>query len=450
MPLTILDALRGLKQDPTRLIDRDAILRACREVGHKWRFSILWPVNLIHLFLTQILHGNTAIGHLPRLSGLQFTDSAYCQARARLPVKLFRLLLRRVADRLIPAGEDAERWHGHRLFHVDGSGASMPDTDALRAHYGQPANQKPGCGFPVAHLLILFHVATGMILEVLTGPLCTHDMAGVARLHPRLRLGDLLIGDRGFCSFAHLALLLERGIHGIFRLHQRQIVDFTPGRPHAGSGAKGGLKGLPRSRWIRALGVSDQVVEWLKPKSRPKWMTAAQFAGLPAVIAVRELRYKVGRAGYRVQDVTLVTSLLDGETYPLEELSELYRGRWEVELNLRHLKTTMKMDVLKCETVSGVEKELLMYAIAYNLVRLVMWEAVVRQGVSVRRISFVDALRWLTTASPGASLSRLVVNPVRKERLEPRVRKRRPKQYPLMQKPRAELRKLLPNQEVVA
>ena len=192
------------------------------------------------------------------------------------------------------------------------------------------------------------------------------------------------------------------------------------------------------------------MVEWLKPKSRPKWMTAAQFAGLPAVIAVRELRYKVGRAGYRVQDVTLVTSLLDGETYPLEELSELYRGRWEVELNLRHLKTTMKMDVLKCETVSGVEKELLMYAIAYNLVRLVMWEAVVRQGVSVRRISFVDALRWLTTASPGASLSRLVVNPVRKERLEPRVRKRRPKQYPLMQKPRAELRKLLPNQEVVA
>ena len=148
MPLTILDALRGLKQDPTRLIDRDAILRACREVGHKWRFSILWPVNLIHLFLTQILHGNTAIGHLPRLSGLQFTDSAYCQARARLPVKLFRLLLRRVADRLIPAGEDAERWHGHRLFHVDGSGASMPDTDALRAHYGQPANQKPGWRIP--------------------------------------------------------------------------------------------------------------------------------------------------------------------------------------------------------------------------------------------------------------------------------------------------------------
>ena len=326
----------------------------------------------------------------------------------------------------------------------------MPDTDALRAHFGQPANQAPGCGFPVAHLLILFHVATGMILEVLTGPLCTHDMAGVARLHPRLRPGDVLIGDRGSCSFAHLALLLERGIHGVFRLHQRQIVDFTPARPHAGSGAKGDLKGLPRSRWLRALGVDDQVVQWLKPRSRPSWMTAAQFAGLPAEIAVRELRYQVGRAGFRVQDVTLVTSLLDAESYPLEEVSELDRGRWEVELNLRHLKITMKMEVLRCETVSGVEKELLMYAIAYNLVRLVMWEASVRQGVSVRWISVVDALRWLVSASPGVSSPRLVVNPVRPNRLEPRVRKRRPKQYPLMKKPRAELRKLLPNQGVVA
>jgi hypothetical protein len=446
----ILSILRRLKQDPARELDRPAILDVCRQVGHRWRASVLDPVATIHLFLLQVLHGNTAVNHLPRLSGLGFTDSAYCQARARLPLELFQRLLVRIADRLRPTIDDAGLWLGHRLFHVDGSGVSMPDTRELRDHFGQPSNQAPGCGFPVAHLLALFHAGTGMILEVLTGPLCTHDMSGVAKLHPRLRGGDVLVGDRGFCSFAHLALLLERGIHGVFRVHQRQIVDFTPGRPHARPGDKGAAKGLPRSRWLRRLGVTDQVVEWLKPRARPEWMSAVRYAALPDRIEVRELRYRTNRPGFRVRAVTLVTTLTDAELYSSEALAELYRGRWEVEVNLRHLKTTMKMEVLRCETVAGVSKELLMYALAYNLVRLVMLEASRRQGVAVDRISFVDALRWLAEARPGASLPELVVNPDRPGRSEPRVRKRRPKPYPLMQKPRSELRKALLEQDVAA
>jgi hypothetical protein len=446
----IVSVLRRFRNAPAQQLDRPEILDACRRVDHTWRSCLLDPVAIIHLFLSQILHGNTAINHLVRISGLAFTASAYCQARSRLPLAVFQELLHRVAQRLRPEIDETATWHGHRVFVADGSSFSMPDVPELQEHFGQPSVQRPGCGFPVAHLLTLFHVGTGMLLEVVTAPLCTHDMSGVARIHPKLGEGDVVLGDRGFCSFAHLALLLARGAHGVFRIHQRQIVDFTPRRVHARSGHKTGVKGLPHSRWLRGLGLTDQVVAWPKPEQRPEWMTAAQYASLPKELIVRELRYRTGRAGFRVREVTLVTTLVDAELYPLVELAGLYRKRWAVEGHLRALKTTMKMEVLRCETVAGVSKELLMFALVYNLVRLVMLEASRRQGAPVDRISFVDALRWLTEARPGAALPKLVVNPDRADRVEPRMRKRRPKPYPLMTKPRSELRKALLEQRVAA
>jgi hypothetical protein len=172
-------------------------------------------------------------------------------------------------------------------------------------------------------------------------------------------------------------------------------------------------------------------------------MTAEEYAALPESLTVRELRYEVGRRGFRTKTVTPVTTLLDAEPYPMEALAESYGARWGVELSLRHLKRTMRMDVWKCKTVDGVMKELTVYAIVYNLACVVMVEAARRQGVPVRRISFVDALRWLALAKPGKGPPELVVNPERPNRVEPRVRKRRPKQYPLMKEPRSELRKLL-------
>jgi hypothetical protein len=442
--------LRQLRNAPARQLDRPEVVDVCRHVKHTWRQCLLDPVAIIHLFLDQILRGNTAINHVVRISRLSFTGSAYCQARARLPLAVFQELLRRVAARIRPEIDDTGRWHGHRVFVADGSSFSMSDVPELREHFGQPSNQSPGCGFPVAHLLALFHVGTGMLTEILTAPLCTHDMSGVARLHPQLRRDDVLLGDRGFCSFAHLALLAARGVQGVFRVHQRQIVDFTPDRAQAGSRRTGLPTGLPRSRWLGALGLTDQVVAWIKPAERPDWMTAEQYASLPAELVVRELRYRTGRAGFRVRQVTLVTTLVDAELYPLVELAELYRKRWEAETNLKHLKTTMKMDVLRCETVAGVSKELLMFALVYNLVRVVMLEASRRQGVAVDRVSFVDALRWLSEARAGDVLPKLVVNPERADRYEPRVKKRRPKQYGLMTKPRSELRKALLEQAVAA
>ena len=142
-------------------------------------------------------------------------------------------------------------------------------------------------------------------------------------------------------------------------------------------------------------------MQYFKPEGRPEWMTAEEFATLPEALIVRELRYRVGRPGFRTREVTLVTTLVDAGLYPPEALAGLYGSRWRVELNLRHLKATMRMDVLRCKTVDGVLKELAVYAMVYNLVRLVMIEASRRQGVDVERISFIDAMGWLVEARTG-------------------------------------------------
>ena len=442
--------LKRLRQDVAQHLDPESIRAACRQAGHGWRKCILNPVAIVHWFVIQVLLGNTSLEHVARLGGGLFTGPAYCLARALLPLAVFQILLCDLVKALIPDTEAQGLWRGHRTFLVDGSAFSMPDTTELQNRFGQPGAQTPGCGFPVAKILALFHAGTGVLLKVMVTPLRSHEMASVSGIHPALKPDDVLVGDRGFCSFAHLAILVQGGIHAVFRMHQRQIVDFTPNRPHALPGAKGAARGLPRSRWLRGLGVLDQVVEWFKPEGRPEWMTAEQYEALPEMLTVRELRYEVGRPGFRTRTVTLVTTLLDAEVYPLEALAKLYGTRWRVELNLRHLKTTMKMDVLKCKTVEGILKELTVYAIVYNLVRVVMVEAARRQGMDVERISFVDALRWLAQAKPGDELPELVVNPERPGRYEPRVRKRRPKPYPLMRKPRSVLRKALLEQGVGA
>lgn len=300
------------------------------------------------------------------------------------------------------------------------------------------------CGFPTAHLRLLFHAESGLLLEVVAGPWRRHDLSGAAQLHPALRAGDVLVGDRGFCSYAHLALLSQQEVHGVFRLHQRQIVDFRPQRPHTGPGRRKKCdQGLPRSRWLQLLGVEDQVVEWFKPEECPAWITQREFAALPDRLRVRELRYRVEAPAARVHEITLVTTLVDAERDPLETLAELYHTRWSVETNLSHLKRTLGLDVLKCKTVDGVLKEVLAFALVYNLVRQVMLAAAHRQGVPFARVSFIDAMRWLALAVDGRPLCPL---PARPSRHEPRVRKRRPKNFPLMQKPRDQLRRT-PNKQ---
>ncbi len=438
------------KQSWSRELEDDAIVDACRAAGHRWRERDLGPVATVKMFLLQILYGNAACNFVPHLADKDVTGSAYCEARARLPLEALQTLLARSTAKMAECVRDGGLWRGHRLFLVDGSSFSMPDADELRDHFGQSGQQAPGCGFPTAHWLALVHFGSGLMQKVLTAPLRTHDLSGAAELHPELQAGDVLAGDRAFCSYAHVALLASRGVQAIVRAHQKLIVDFTPGRPYAepGRGKSQKNKGLPRSRWIEKLGAQDQIVEWLRPGEVPSWLSAEGFAALPATLRVRELRYAVARPGFRVRQVTLVTTLLDPQAYPAERLAEAYGLRWTIETCFGHLKTTMKMDVLRCQTVRGVMKELTIFLLVYNLVRMTMHEAGRRQGVAPDRISFVDALRWLATAKPGDELPDLIVNPVRPGRSEPRARKRRPQQYDLMRKPRPVLRQLLAAQDV--
>jgi Transposase DDE domain len=328
-----------------------------------------------------------------------------------------------------------------RTWSVDGSSFSMSDTADLQGYFGQPPGQAKGCGFPVAHLLALFHAGTGLLLKIVPSPLRTSDLRHTPLMHAEMREGDILLADRGFASYGHLALLSQRNMHAVFRCHQGQIVNFHVNPKHTSQGEA--RKGLPRSRYIRHLGHLDQVVEYTKPKVKPKWMDEATWATLPATLLIRELRFLTPQRGHRTRVITLVTTLLDPETYPASELAELYLSRWQIEVKFRHLKTTMKMEVLHCKSVEGVLKELHMFAIAYNLVRLVMLKASGEQNVPLDRISFIDALRWLRDAEAHTVLTALVVNPARPNRLEPRVIKRRMKKFTLMERPRRDLRKAL-------
>ena len=444
---TILQRFSG---EWAALLQPDAILTVCRDIGYTaWRDRVLTPVTTVQLFLLQILHGNTACSHLPHLSGLRCSAAAYCQARTRLPLRFFALLLERFGRAVQQSALDDGRWHGHRTFVVDGSGGSMPDTPALQPAFGQPSEQRPGCGVPVARLLGLCHAGSGVRLKLGIAPLLTHDLAQVQAVHPSLQAGDVLVADRGLCSYAHVALLVQAGVHAVLRVGARQIVDFTPGRPFVKPSVRrtSAVKGMPRSRWLKTLGVHDQLVAWLKPKTCPSWLTREALAALPETIVRREVRYDISTPGFRPRQITLVTTLLDAASSCVADLAALYRQRWQVETALAQLKTTMRMEVLHCQTVPGVLKALTVLAIVYNLVRMVMCQSARLQHLGVERLSFLDALRWLGSPSSGIPLGVLIIIPIRPHRVEPRVKKRRPKSFPLMVKPRQALRQQLVQQE---
>jgi hypothetical protein len=201
---------------------------------------------------------------------------------------------------------------------------------------------------------------------------------------------------------------------------------------------------------VRRLGKHDQIAEWKRPDTKPKWMTAGQFAALPATLLLRELRYVLPCDGRRTLSVTLVTTLLDPELYPKEKVAALYGVRWTVETHFAELKTTLKMRKLKSTTPDGVLKELIAYTLVYNLVHAVMRKAAARQGVTPDRISFIDTIRWLLTAAADAELPELIVNPRRPGRHQPRVTKDRQDTYPKMCRPRNVLRKELKTQAKTA
>jgi hypothetical protein len=435
----VVSAFAELRQQVLDLLCPSYLAQVGQELGLEWRQTPLALPNLVALFARQVAQGNCSIPELLREAQLSISPEAYCTARMHLPLEVLRDLLQRL--RALAAGslhrQPTLLWKGHRLWHIDGSNFSMPDTPALQERFGQPAEQAQGCGFPAAHLLCLFEVASGMIQQTIVSPLTTHDMVHALEIEAELQAGDLLIGDRAFENYTHLATLLGRGIHLLTPIHQRRKVDLRrryrrPGKDHQREAVV-----------VGACGEQDRLVRLAKPDAPPQWMSLTQFAALPEHIVIRVLRRRVTLPGGKRQLLTLVTTLLDPLSYPAKDLLGLLKGRWAVETNLRHLKTTMKMEILRSTTVEGIEKELTMFLILYNAVRVVMLEAASRQEVAVDRISFADALYWVRHGDLNRPLPGLQVVPYRPDRVEPRAVKRRPKEYDRLSKPRDQLRKPL-------
>lgn len=457
MAAIVLPIGRNLKERALAFLSPSFISIVATGMGLDWRETPLALPNLVAWFARQILGGNLSMPQLARLAGSIFTPEAYCIARMKLPVELLRELLQQIcqlAAAQLPQ-ESSLLWKGHRLWHVDGTGISMPDTPPLQKYFGQPGGQKPGCGFPVAHLLCLFDAASGLIHDVVIAPLRTHDLAGVGLLHEYLEPGDILVADRAFESFIHLAMLLARGADAIFPAHQKRQIDFRCKRRKRSRGKQKSTGTRSRGRSasrkpplydrevLRKCGHRDQIVRWRKPGNKPRWISQKDFAALPATIDIRELRRVVMFPDGRRREITLVTTLIDEKRYPAEDLLHVLKGRWQVEVNLRHLKTTMKMDVLRSKTVAGIERELWMYAIVYNAVRLVMLQAAVQQQTWPDRISFADALYWVRHGELSRPLPQLQIVPYRPDRVEPRAYKRRAKEYDRLNRPRQEMRNRL-------
>jgi len=436
----IASALARIKSNlPAILGEAAAINEHFLQQGHVWRERRFDPATTVSLFIRQILAGNVAIAALRHLVGWDFAVSSYCEARQRLPLAAVAGLVDRVSCDCIQSIQsclsETRTFFGRRVHLADATTACLPDTPLLQELWPQPAAQKPGCGFPIIKLLGLLDLATGMILHMTLMALNCHEMSQLAGLHGVLRPGDVLLADRGFCSFSHLFLLGKMEVDAVFRMHQRQIVDFTPGRASRGKKTKRYQRNVPSSRFVRKLGNEDQLVDWIKPANKPVWMSPEQFDALPPTLRVRELAYRIVERGRRTRRVVIATTLLNAARYPKREIAKLYGLRWEIETSFRHLKQAMKMDQLRCQTPDGVVKELMIYLLVYNLVRSVMALAADRQNVPIERISFIDALRWLCSGGTGPTPD-LIVNPVRGGRWCPRVKKRRMKEYDLMTRPR--------------
>jgi len=365
-------------------------------------------------------------------------DSAYVQARLRLPRQRLEQALSataRAADRRAGLGGQLQ---GRPVKAVDGSTTQLADTAKNQKRYPQPSTQKRGCGFPVMKLAVLFSLTSGAILNVLVGSLHAHDLRLLRGLWDQLKKGDILLGDRAYGEYTTLAGLPQQGVDVVARLHQRRKVDF---------------------RKARRLGKNDGLFVWTKGYQQSQILSATEWACLPAQITVRIIRFTAAIRGLRSRRITLVTTLLDSKLYPVQDLVGLYARRWRLELCRRDLKTTMGMEQLRCKTPDMAEKERLAYRVAHNLIRCVMAEAVARYAVDLERVSFrgsVDALRQYSDAiaqAPNRTMRRqlwedLLLNLARDlvryrpNRREPRAVKRRPKPYPLLNRPRRSFKEI--------
>ena len=393
------------------------------------------PTVALSMFMRQVLeadgscqkavNGWAAQRAADGLSPCSVLTGGYCRARQRLPLEMVSTLTQETGRLLSEKALAPWLWRGRSVKLVDGTCISMPDTPKNQERYPQPSTQAPGVGFPLARLVMVICLATGAALDAAIGPYSgkgSGELGLVRRLLEGFSAGDVMLADALYCNYFLIATLMDAGVNVLFEQNGARITDFRRGR---------------------SLGTRDHLVCWPKPVARPEWMTPEEYAGFPDEITVREVK---------VDRQVLVTTLLDHRKVSKGDLSELYARRWNVELDLRNLKTTTGMDVLSCQTPEMNEKQLWVHLLAYNVIRLLMAQAASIAGVDPRELSFKHTVQlWTEWVSRGLSAAkddgRLFVLIAqcrvgnRSGRIEPRMRKRRPKPYPWLKVPRAHARR---------
>jgi IS4 transposase len=432
------------------VLPEERLTAALREEGAAWRDCVYTPLLTLWAFLGQVISPDGSCraavarvlawlvsrGERPCLP----QTHAYCKARQRLPESLFVRLTRETGQALHQGALADWRWHGRRVKLVDGTTATMPDTAANQAAYPQLTTQQPGLGFPIVRLVVVFCLGCGAVIDAALGRYQgkkTGENALLRTLFDAFVAGDVLLADRYFSGYFDIASWQQRSVDVVTQLHQRRRWDRQRGR---------------------RLGPNDRRVVWTKPQ-RPAWMDPETYAGMPDELVVRLARVRVRVPGFRTKVVVVVTTLLDADVYSAGALAELYRARWHAELDLRCLKSTLGMDVLRCKTPEMVRKEIWAHLLAYNLIRTLMARAAQEIGGTPRDLSFKGTLQTLREFAERLQEARgqrreelyewlLIaigahqVND-RPDRIEPRARKRRPKPYPHLMQPRCVARKQL-------
>jgi Transposase DDE domain len=433
----------------TNVLTEEVIAQALAALGG-WLDRIFSPLVTLWVFLGQVLSADhscrAAVARLLAHRVARGQDpcsaetGAYCQARKRLPEKFFSDVARQTGRALEADADPRWLWKRRRVHVYDGSSVSMPDTPENQSEYPQPVAQKPGLGFPLARIAAVFSLACGAVLEL---GICRYAGKGQSELGMLRTLwglfqpGDVLLADRLLCSWAEMVLLKGRGVDTVTRLSKRKA-DFRRGQ---------------------RLGRGDHIVKWLKP-TKPRSMDRAAYNALPDFLMVRETRVHVEQPGFRTETIIIATTLLDAEEISKRDLGQLYRARWTAELDLRSLKQTMQMDILRCKTPELVRKELWTHILAYNLIRTIIAQAASKHGLDPRSVSFKGAIQTLEAFQPLIALQgerdaawrgqlyqqlldAIATHRVadRPDRFEPRRKKRRPKPYDRLMKPRHEAKR---------
>ena len=421
------------------VLSAESIRTIMDEEVDSYRDRIFSPLITLSAFLSQVISSDqscqnavakviaerVAQGEAPCSSN----NKSYCKARMRLPESLVRRLVRETGRLLHLKSEEGWKWKGRSVKLVDGTTVSMPDTPENQETYPQPEGQKPGVGFPIARLVAIISLSCGAVLDVAIGPYQgkeTGEHALLRQILGSISAGDIILGDRYYCSYFLIAILQWLGADSVFQIHGSRKSDFRRGK---------------------RLGKKDHIVTWEKPKQRPDWMDETTYLQMPDTLTIREIK---------INGKVIITTLLDPKEFIRKEIGELYTKRWLIEVDFRFIKTVLQMDVLRCKTPEMVRKEIYVHLLAYNLIRTVMAQTAHRYGVSPRTLSFKGALQQLnafkdtilrTDDESLPSLYEHILKAISRHRVgnrpgrrEPRAIKRRRKPYPLLTKSREEAR----------